>query len=219
MAGSLDTIMGGDRLELSLGAGGQPQQYTSYGLQYGDAGERFDGLRDAVNIIRGLWANDKFSYSGPVYQVEEASIGFRPDSESIPIWIGAMGPRMMRYTGRVADGWMKNRGWPESIEQLQGLVHQLETSAERAGRDPLGIRRVLNGGAAIGQENLGAPTPPRPGASPLSVNNLAGTSEQILETVEQYRHEGIDAFHLRFPEEGLLEQIQQFGEQVIAKVS
>ena len=217
MAATLDFITGGGRVELTLGAGGQPnaKHYTSYGIPFGDAGERFDGLRDAVAIMRGLWANETFSYSGPVYQVEDASIGVRPASGAIPIWIGALGPRMVRYTGRHADGWMKNGGWPGSIEELRGLVTILDSSAEKAGRDPASIRRVLNGAAAIGE---GSAETQIPGPFGMAAPNIAGTADQILETVNTYRNEGIDTFHFVFQPDKLIDQVQQFGEEVIAKV-
>ena len=44
MASSLDFILGGGRVEMTLGTGGQQnsQQYTNYGLPFGDNGERFE---------------------------------------------------------------------------------------------------------------------------------------------------------------------------------
>ena len=218
MAASLDVVTGGGRVELSLGAGGQQPHYVSYGLPFGSAGERFEGLRDTVNILRGMWANDSFSYAGKVYHVAEASIGGAgPVNGPIPIWIGASGPRMMRYTGQVADGWMKNRGWPESTEQLKEMVGQLEAGANEAGRDPLSIRRVLNGGANIDAAGAKAAEAGVGGPTYLSAN-LKGSGQEIIEEVERWRDEGIDTFHLRFPLSILTEQLQQFGEEVVAKV-
>ena len=42
--------------------------------------------------------------------------------------------------------------------------------------------------------------------------------DQIIETVEAYRAEGIDTIHLAFQPDRLLDQIQQFGEEIIAKL-
>lgn len=101
---------------------------------------------------------------------------------------------------------MKNRGWPESMEQLAGLVAILDGAAEKAGRDPGNIRRVLNGAAAIGDSRG------------TDARGLTGTAEEILETIHLYTDAGIDTFHLRFPEQGIEEQVRQFAEEVIAKV-
>ena len=69
---------------------------------------------------------------------------------------------MLRYTGAVADGWLKNRGWPESTDELQGYVAVLEQQgAEKAGRDPGGIRRVLNGAAGADTFHLAFPAASR----------------------------------------------------------
>ena len=109
---------------------------------------------------------------------------------------------------------MKNGGWPGSIEELRGLVRILDSSAEKAGRNPASIRRVLNGAAAIGEGSTEVQIPGPFGMAPA---NIAGTADQILETVETYRNEGIDTFHLGFQPDKLVEQLQQFGEEVIAK--
>jgi hypothetical protein len=52
-------------------------------------GESVDALDEAVKIIRGLW--------------DEAERGPAP-AHTIPIWVGAQGPRMLRLIGRAADG-------------------------------------------------------------------------------------------------------------------
>ena len=209
MAASLESIIGAGRVRLTLGAGGanQPQHYTAYGIPFGESPERFAGLREAIAIMRGLWANETFSYEGKVYSVTEANIGVRPASGSIPVWVGARGPGMMKYTGRSGDGWIKNGGWPGSIEELQGYLKILEEGVEATGRDPMSVRRMINGSAFVGDVKADDPQPP----------NLGGSPAQILETIEQYRDEGVDAFQVRFPEDTLMDQVQRFGAEVIAK--
>ena len=208
MAATLDLMTGGGRVELMLGAGGQAAHYESIGIAFGSPGERFQDLGDAVEIMRGLWANDKFSYKGRAYYVDDATIGIKPAGK-IPIWIGALGPRMMRYTGAVADGWLKNQGWPTSLDQLRELIGLLEEGAQKAGRDPNTVRRALNGGASFTAEAAAG--------SGMAGFNVVGEPGAMLEQFELYRDEGIDTFQLRFEEEGLREHIARFGEEVIAK--
>jgi hypothetical protein len=156
--------------------------------------------------MRGLWSPDSFTRHGQRLSVENATDLARPVQCTIPIWIGALGPRMMRFAVGEADGWTKNRGWPESMEQLAELVGILDSAAEKAGRDPGNIRRVLNGAEAMGN------------ASQTDTCGLTSRAEEILDTIELYREAGIDTFQLRFPEEGTEQQVQQFAEEVIAKV-
>ena len=220
MAASLDVITGG-RLVLTLGAGAQAQHFVSYGAPFGSPGERFTDLADTVTILRGLWSQPSFSYSGRQLRVDDAVVLPKPVHGTIPIFVGALGPRMLRFTGRVADGWLKNRGWPASLDELRGLVAGLEEGAEQAGRDPRTIRRVLNGAAAIGEAAAAAmrARAQQPGAMPGSGNGLLGSVEQILETIEAHRAAGADTFHLAFPPDGRVDQIGQFGEEVIARLA
>ncbi|MGH2585444.1 MAG: LLM class flavin-dependent oxidoreductase, partial [Dehalococcoidia bacterium] len=219
MAASLDAITGGGRVELMLGAGAQEAHFRSYGIDFGPPAERFRGLRETVTILRGMWAEPSFTYAGRIYQAEAAEAPPRPVNGTIPIWIGALGPQMMAYTGRTADGWLKNRGWPASLDELRGLVAQLEEGAERAGRDPARIRRALNGVGLIGDSTeeveriRGAP-----GAQQgFSTDGLIGTADQILETIGTYREAGVDTFHLQFPQGETAAQIQRFGREVLPR--
>jgi alkanesulfonate monooxygenase SsuD/methylene tetrahydromethanopterin reductase-like flavin-dependent oxidoreductase (luciferase family) len=220
MASSLDAICGGGRLILTLGAGAQAPHFETYGVPFGSPGERFADLKDAVEIIRGLWSQDGFTYAGRVFAVQDATVLPRPAPGGIPIYIGALGPRMMRYTGRVADGWLKNRGWPESLDELRGLVALLDEGANQAGRDPRTIRRVLNGAAAIGAGAAEAARErvARGGYAPAgSSDGLLGSVDEILNKVQQYRAAGADTFHLAFPPEDRHEQMRAFGREVIPR--
>ncbi|MCH7745789.1 MAG: LLM class flavin-dependent oxidoreductase [Chloroflexi bacterium] len=204
MAATLDFITGG-RLLLTLGAGGQEGHATAYGMSYGTPGERYQDLKDAIAIMHGLWKNDTFDYQGRRFKVQSASVDPKPVNGTVPIVIGAARPRMLRLTGAVADGWIKNMGWPESPEQYLGMLSLMEEGAEKAGRDPATIRRVLNGAGYIGNENR--------------TGGLQGTANHILETVDEYVELGVDYFQLAFAPDGIEEQLRQFGEEVIAKVN
>jgi alkanesulfonate monooxygenase SsuD/methylene tetrahydromethanopterin reductase-like flavin-dependent oxidoreductase (luciferase family) len=219
MAASLDAITGGGRVELTLGAGGQEGHFKAYGIELGSPGERFRRLRETVTILRGIWASPPFSYEGELCRVENAEAPPRPVRGTIPIWIGAGRPQMLRYTGRVADGWLKNGGWPESLEELRGLVAEFEEGAERAGRDPLRIRRALNGTALLAGSGAEAEQQiaSSSGQRNVTPRGLLGSPEEILETVGIYREAGIDTFHLQFAAGDAAEQMRQFAREVMPR--
>jgi alkanesulfonate monooxygenase SsuD/methylene tetrahydromethanopterin reductase-like flavin-dependent oxidoreductase (luciferase family) len=214
MAASLDVITGGDRLILTLGAGGQESHATSFGMAWGTPGERVDGLADTINIMRGMWAEESFSYVGKRYSVSEAALLPKPVAGPIPILIGAGGPRMLKLAGSLADGWIKNGGWPESTEAFAALQEQVERGAESVGRDPGTLRRVVNCTAYVGDADPATVMPSTFGAS----GGLMGTADQVLEIVESHRAAGVDTFHVQFQNDLIDEQIPVFGEQVIAKL-
>ena len=213
MATALDAVTGGGRLILTLGAGGQEQHFSSYGIPFGSPGERVDGLRDAIEILRGTWANEQFTYEGKRYSVQEAAVKPKPVNGAIPIFIGAAGPRMLRLTGQVADGWIRNGGWPSDLDAYRAQLAAVEEAAEAAGRDPAAFRRVVNCNAYVGDEDPSTKLATTFGAP----GGVMGTAEQALEIVARYREAGVDTFHVQFQNDILTEQIAAFGELVIAK--
>ncbi len=214
MAATLDNITGTGRLALTLGAGGQEFHYRTYGIPFGSPGQRFRDLKDAVTIMKGLWANETFSYQGRQFKVESAKLEPRPPTGTIPIIIGARGPRMLRYTGNVADGWLKNGGWFESPEDYSSLLQQVEAGAAEVGKDPAVLQRVLQGTAFVGEGN---PTSEIPYV-PDTPGGLMGTARQILSEIDRCVEMGVDTFVLSFPIDSFEEQVRQFGEEVIAKL-
>jgi alkanesulfonate monooxygenase SsuD/methylene tetrahydromethanopterin reductase-like flavin-dependent oxidoreductase (luciferase family) len=219
MAASLDNITGGGRVELTLGAGGQEAHFRAYGIELGTPAERFRRLRETVTVLRGIWQQAPFSYEGQMVHVENAEAPPKPVRGTIPIWIGAGRPQMLRYTGRVADGWLKNGGWPASFDELEGMVALLEEGAERAGRDPGRIRRALNGTALLAESRDAAEWQIAAGGAGAnrSGGGLLGSPEEILHTIHTYREAGIDTFHLQFASQDAAEQMRQFGREVMPK--
>ena len=214
MAASLDVVTGGGRVLLTIGAGGQETHATSYGMRFGAPGERVDALIDAIHIMRGMWSEESFSYEGKFHSVDGATLQPKPVNGPLPVFIGAAGPRMLRLAGSLADGWIKNGGWPASPEAYAELQEQVERGAEAAGRDPGALRRVVNCTAYVGSEDPATVMPSTLGAS----GGLMGTAEQVLEIIERHREAGVDAFQVQFQNDIAHEQIPAFGEQVITKL-
>jgi alkanesulfonate monooxygenase SsuD/methylene tetrahydromethanopterin reductase-like flavin-dependent oxidoreductase (luciferase family) len=62
-------------------------------------------LEEAVAILRASWSGDpSLRFEGRHDRLEGARAGPVPPHE-IGIWLGAMKPRALALTGRVADGW------------------------------------------------------------------------------------------------------------------
>lgn len=145
-AASLDLLSGG-RLELGIGAGAFWDGIAAMGGRRLTAGESIGALEEAVQIIREIWATDTpggVRIQGEYYQVNGAKRGPRP-AHDIGIWIGAYKPRMLKLTGRIADGWLPSLGYlPGGPADLKEMNKYIDDSAASAGRDPAAIRRLLN---------------------------------------------------------------------------
>jgi 5,10-methylenetetrahydromethanopterin reductase len=123
---TLDELSGG-RAVLGLGAGGTNHRALAIERKAPVA-----ALREAVELVRGLWAGAAVTTSGAVVRASEAKLDFVPKRARIPIYIGARGPRVLELAGAVADGVIvgnvaTREGWAYALDRIAA-------GAARAGR-------------------------------------------------------------------------------------
>jgi alkanesulfonate monooxygenase SsuD/methylene tetrahydromethanopterin reductase-like flavin-dependent oxidoreductase (luciferase family)/hemerythrin-like domain-containing protein len=141
---SLDLLSGG-RVELGLGAGAFWDAIAAAGGPRRTPKEAVDALVEAIRIIRGVWGRDgqrSVTVEGEHYSVKGLHAGPAPVHD-VEIWLGAVKPRMLRVTGRLADGWLPSLGYVPP-EALPGMNAVIDEAAERAGRGPVAVRRMYN---------------------------------------------------------------------------
>ncbi|MEV4110360.1 LLM class flavin-dependent oxidoreductase [Nonomuraea sp. NPDC049695] len=153
-AASLDILSRG-RFELALGSGGFRDAIASMGGPPLTPGQAVDALEEGIAIIRAAWDTDAagdIGHSGEHYQVS-APRGPRP-AHDIGIWLGAYKPRMLRVTGRLADGWLPSLPYLRSVGELGEGNAVIDEAAAEAGRSPRDIRRLLNLGEELPADQL-----------------------------------------------------------------
>lgn len=102
-AATLDVLSDG-RLELGLGAGWLKSEYERAGMPFDRAGTRIERMEEAIQIIKGLFADGPVNFTGKHYTVAGME-GFpkpiqRPHP---PILIGGGGQRLLSIASREAD--------------------------------------------------------------------------------------------------------------------
>lgn len=191
-AASLDLLSEG-RIELGLGAGGFWDAIGAMGGPRRTPGEAVDALSEAIDVIRGIWDASERSplrIDGKFYHVAGGKRGPAPVHD-IPIWLGAYKPRMLRLTGRKADGWLPSLAYLKSGDLARGN-EEIDAAARGAGRDPREIRRILNIGGRFAQESGGV---------------LNGPSVQWVDELRALaRDDGISTFILGSDDPATLEQ-------------
>lgn len=103
--------------------------------------ERFARLREAVQVIRGLWTQDVVTFEGDYFQVHDARLFDRPE-QPIPLYIAAGGPMMARYAGRAADGLLCTSGKGRSL-YADDLLPAVTEGRAKAGRADDPVARVI----------------------------------------------------------------------------
>ncbi len=208
-AASLDVISGG-RVELGVGAGAYWPGINAYGVEARDPGEAYAAFEEGLHILRGMWDNagGSFSFDGRFYQVRGARPGPAP-AHPIRLWVGAVGPRMLRLTGRMADGLLISRTYipPERLPDVHARVDE---GAAQAGRPASAIRRGYN---LMGVIEL-HPTGTRPAG--LAEGSLYGPVQFWVDELLRLYHEDRMDTLLFWPTAGdELRQIEVFAGEVV----
>ncbi len=140
-ATTLDHLSNG-RFELGLGAGWHIWEATAYGYSFPDIGTRLDMLDEATQIIRRMLTNDRTTFSGKHYVVDNASCLPAPVQKTLPIWIGGLGEKKtLKIVADRADGW--NAAYL-AADEFARLNTVLDHWCEEADREPGSVRRGVN---------------------------------------------------------------------------
>ncbi len=194
-AASLDVLSGG-RVELGMGAGSFWDAIEAMGGRKLTPKQSVDALEEAIAILRGFWSGERsLSFEGEHYRVSGAKPG-PPPAHRIGIWVGAYGPRMLRLTGRVGDGWLPSLGGhflsPEDVPRMQAAVDE---AARGAGRDPAEIERAVNVMGLEGDPN--------------------GWADQLARTATEL---GFSTLIVGVPDEDPVGFVRRLGEEVAPRV-
>jgi alkanesulfonate monooxygenase SsuD/methylene tetrahydromethanopterin reductase-like flavin-dependent oxidoreductase (luciferase family) len=103
MATTLQAVCEG-RLVIGMGIGGHPAEHVALGIPFPRAAERLVHLREAVAVMRALWAGGPVDRASSLYPLRGAVAFPRPEPPP-PILIGAQTARGARLAARIADGW------------------------------------------------------------------------------------------------------------------
>lgn len=85
-------ILSNGRLDFGAGRGYQPREFGMLGLEKVQ-GESRGLFEESLDIILGLWTEDRFTYKGKHFQIEDAELHPRPLQEPHPpVYVAAISP-------------------------------------------------------------------------------------------------------------------------------
>ena len=92
--------------------------------------------RETIEIIRIVSRGERLEHPGEIYPLplpDSSGAALKPmvRPRPVPVYVAAMGPRNLRLTGEVADGWLGNAFIPEAAEVFLGPLRE---GAQFAGR-------------------------------------------------------------------------------------
>ena len=184
--------MSDGRVEFGIGAGWKDNEYKAYGYEFAEPGARVTQMNEAIQICRLLWTEERATFDGKHYRVENAVCAPKPKQRPHPpIWIGGRGPRVMRSAVRHADGFDISR-----------------RSTDPAPMDAAAIR-VVN---AELDEMCAAAKRDRPLMrshwSSVTLTDDASVAE-LRSRIAEFAQAGLDRLILAFPRESATEMIRR----------
>ncbi|MFM8354578.1 MAG: TIGR03560 family F420-dependent LLM class oxidoreductase [Gammaproteobacteria bacterium] len=185
MAATLDHITGG-RVILGLGSGWQENEHRQYGIPFHTVGERLARLDEACAVIRALFTQQRASFAGRFYQLDNATLEPKPVQQPLPLLIGGGGEQVtLRITARHADAW-NVWGTPDILQHKMAI---LDRHCAELGRDPRSIRRTAVALLFMSDDPAYLE---RMRAARITQPHLIGTVDEIRAQVEAYAAIGVD---------------------------
>ncbi len=185
IAATADNISGG-RIVLGLGAGWQENEHQKYGIPFYTLKERMDRFDEACQVVTGLLNNERATFQGRFYQLDDAPLDPKPVQQPLPLLVGGGGEkRTLRIAAKYANEW-NVWGTPEVLKHKMGVLDQ---HCADIGRDPAQIERsaqaliFLTDDPAVKERAAGG-----------GRAAIAGTPGEVRAVIEQFRDIGLNEF-------------------------
>jgi len=229
-------VMSNGRVDLGIGAGWNGFEQLAYGLPWEETPKaRIDRFVESIKIIRGMWTQDRFTFKGKYYSVNDAACVPKPIQKPSPnIIIGGKGEKLLlRAVARYADGW--------NIDELStgDYSHKLQVIRDHCaavGTDYNRIEKSLEQYVLITDKpeqeqrlvewtNLHSEKNPerrRLGKQPTTVKledirkeYILGSAEEVTERFAEYIKVGVQRFMIYFLDYPTLNSILPFAKEVV----
>jgi probable F420-dependent oxidoreductase len=217
---TLDFISNG-RVTLGLGFGSRENDYKAVEIPFEHRGSR---AVEQVQLMKRLWTEDKVTFKGKFYNVENLSVGPKPiQKPHPPIWTGGSAEVALKRAGSWADGFICGSSaipdFPSTWEKIAGY-------ARAAGRDPNKISKAGLTFMAIHDDQSKAVRAVEDyvmryyGRLRADVANtsLVGSPAAIAERIGAFLAQGLDTLIIGVADPDP-RQLDLFGEEVLPKIN
>ncbi|MDE2966429.1 MAG: TIGR03564 family F420-dependent LLM class oxidoreductase [Chloroflexota bacterium] len=216
----------GGRFTLGLGLSHEVVIRDSWGLDFSKVVRH---MREYLEVLQPLMRGEQVDYEGEEFQVHSKLE--LPDCEAPSVVVAALGPQMLRVTGRLADGtalWLAGPQWIEDV-----VIPEMGGAAQDAGRsdpriiagvpisitaDPVGARERIS--KAYAMYNT-LPSYQRviegSGADDPAGVSIVGSEEEVERELLRWRDVGVTDFYAAF--EGANAEERQRTREFIAALT
>ena len=223
-AATADEISEG-RVTVGMGAGWMEREHEAYGFEFATTRERIARLGEQIQIVHGLFHDERVDYDGTYYKLDDAPGVGRPE---LPILVGGSAkPGTARPAVKFADEYNALFG---TLDQARERKQALDEACEQGGRDPSTLRYSLMAPCVIGRNEqevsesarrIGA----RFGRSPEEVlernraHGPVGTIAQAVERLKEIEEIGYERVMLQHLAHDDLDTVALIGRELAPAVA
>jgi FMNH2-dependent dimethyl sulfone monooxygenase len=231
LAVSLDRICKG-RMAINIVNGWFDEEFRMFGGTILQGEQRYKRAVEFIEIMRGLWAHESFSFNGEHYRVDNGRLLLKPASVKPPaIYSVSSGDQGRDFIAGQCDWWFVNypkeaQSTDEVMRKLDEAIADMEARTARVGRK---VRYALNPFVAIGNDERSAldavikrvfecePEPdPRKIESrmiPVTKAGLIGTPDAVIAQLRRFESMGFELILCKMIP--TVENIQSIAREVI----
>ena len=230
LAADLDNLSGG-RFVLGLGHGWNAAEFAQIGMPFPPVQQRQEALAETIEIIRGVWGSEPFTFRGRHHATENARILPPPRQAPGPplILAGAGERKALGLVARYADACNFGPGHATGLVRTADDVRRknaiLDDRCREFGRDPRDVLR-----SHFTSWLMLAPTPEAARAKldcyyPEGINEeqrysrVVGTPEQVAEYYQALADAGMAYFVVQTLDAADTETIELLAQEVMPAVS
>lgn len=115
---TLDLLSGG-RYVLGIGIGYRDAEFQAFNVPIK---ERVQRMNESIELMRRLWTEDKVTYRGKIFQIDDLGIGLKPLRKGgPPIWVAAVVDAAIKRAAQLGDAWLIT-----NFAHLSALLPQMD---------------------------------------------------------------------------------------------
>jgi probable F420-dependent oxidoreductase len=216
---TLDFISTG-RVTLGLGFGSRENDYKAVEIPFEHRGTR---AVEQIQLVKRLWTEDKVTYKGKFYNVENLTVGPRPiQKPHPPIWTGGSAEVALKRAGTWANGFICGSS---AIPDFSTTWEKVAGYARAAGRNPTEITKAGLTFMAINDDHAKAVKTVEDyvmryyGRLRADVANtsLVGSGSAVADRIEAFLSRGLDTLIIGVADPDP-RQLDLFGEKVLPQL-
>lgn len=244
MAANIDHISNG-RFTMNVVSGWWAEEAKQYNGIFTEHDERYDRTAEFVEVLKGMWTEDTFTYHGKYYNIENAKLEPKPVQRPNPVlYAGGESEKGKQVITQLCDAYILHG---HTVEEAQAKISDMKERRSKVNSEPFKsigmaayvicrdteeeaqeeLKRIttiddLSGYAGVKDFTSNSQLEQQLKLQDLSVSNrglrpnLVGTPEQIAKQILAFEKAGVDLLLLQCSPQ--LEELERFSKQVMPKV-